>query len=334
MGRSSSAASSPAAAVLAPLAAACLGLFAAACAPRRPAVVVPVSQWPGYEFFVLAHREGLDREAGIRIRPVEYPDPQDIVHAYLRGDVRIAQLTTVEVVDICARVPERCPAVVLVLDESTGGDVVLARPPISSVADLRGRRVAVAFSTLGPYVLARALERSGVALSAVPLRGMALGAMGAALARGEVDAAVFFPPFSARAEREQDLRRLFDSREIPGEIFDVLVVEPDWLRQHAAEAAALVRAWALAHAHAASHPDESDAVMAQREQLPLVEFRSTLAGLRFYTLEKQVPLLADGGPIARNLAAVQRVQRQLGLLPARGVLPEVTDEPVRQALKR
>jgi len=311
-----------------------LGLLATACAPQPPEVEVPVSQWPGYEFFVLAHHEGLDRAAGIRIRPVEYPDPQDIVHAYLRGDVRIAPLTTVEVVDICARAPERCPAVVLVLDESIGADVVLARPKITSVADLRGRRVAVAFSTLGPFVLARALERSGVPLAAVTLRGMTLGAMGSALARGDVDAAVFYPPFSTQAERQQKLRRLFDSRAIPGQIFDVLAVEPAWLREHPTEAEALVRAWAQAHTHAALHPDVSHAVMAKREQLPLAEFRTTLAGLRFFPLEQQGELLAAGGPIARNLAAVQRVQRQLGVLPPEGPLPAVTDGPVRQALAR
>jgi NitT/TauT family transport system substrate-binding protein len=316
------------------LAAMGVALVAAACAPHPPVVEVPVSQWPGYEFFVLARHEGLDRDAGIRIRPVEYPDPQDIVHAYLRGDVRMAPLTTVEVVDICARAPERCPAVILVLDESTGADVVLARPPTSSVADLRGRRVAVAFSTLGPYVLARALERSGVPLAEVTLRGMTLGAMGSALARGDVDAAVFYPPFSTRAERQRKLRRLFDSRAIPGEIFDVLAVEPAWLREHPAEASALVRAWGLAHTHAAAHPNISDAVMAKREQLPLAEFRTTMAGLRFFRLEQQASLLAVGGPIARNLAEVQRVQRQLGVLPAGGALPAVNDGPVRQALVR
>lgn len=101
-------------------------------------VEVPVSQWPDYEFFVLAHHEGLDRAAGFRIRPVEYPDPQDIVHAYLRGDVRMAPLTTVEVVDICALTPERCPAVVLVLDESRGGDVVLGAPGLRSMAEREG----------------------------------------------------------------------------------------------------------------------------------------------------------------------------------------------------
>lgn len=44
---------------------------------------------------------------------------------------------------------------------------------------------------------------------------------------------------------------------LPGEIVDVLAVEPAWLREHPAEVEALVRAWAKAHTHAASHPSVS-----------------------------------------------------------------------------
>ena len=92
----------------------------------------------------------------------EFADPQEIVHAYLRDDLSLAQLTTVEVVDICAWVPDRCPVVILVLNESRGGDQLLAREEIGSIAQLRGRRVGVTFSTLGPYVLSRALEQEAL----------------------------------------------------------------------------------------------------------------------------------------------------------------------------
>lgn len=75
------------------------------------------------------------------LNSVEFADPQAIVHAYLRGELAIAQITTVEAVDICARLPERCPVVVLVLDESVGGDQVMARQGITAIEQLRGKRV-------------------------------------------------------------------------------------------------------------------------------------------------------------------------------------------------
>jgi NitT/TauT family transport system substrate-binding protein len=82
---------------------------------------VPVASWPGYEYFYLAAERGLARNLGLDLTIAEFADPQEIVHAYLRDDLSLAQLTTVEVVDICARVPNRCPVVILVLNESRGG---------------------------------------------------------------------------------------------------------------------------------------------------------------------------------------------------------------------
>jgi NitT/TauT family transport system substrate-binding protein len=69
---------------------------ATACRWATPQLEVPVSNWPGYEYVYLAHKLGLDRRNGISIQPLQFPDPQTIVHAYLRGEVPMAQLTTVE----------------------------------------------------------------------------------------------------------------------------------------------------------------------------------------------------------------------------------------------
>ena len=174
-------------------------------------IEMPLAPWPGYEYFYLAKKQGLAETFGLRMETKDFPDPQAIVQAYLRGELQVAQLTTVEVVDICHRLPQRCPVVVLVLDESRGADIVAARPGFDEVAQLRGARVAVTPSTLGPYVLSRALEGAGLSLADVRVQPMSLSAMAGALWRREVEAAAFFPPFSDYSLRLGLARRLFDS---------------------------------------------------------------------------------------------------------------------------
>ena len=224
----------------------------AGCGSRRPTqVTVPISNWPGYDYFYLAREQGLDRREQLELQLREFPDPQDIVHAYLRGELPLAQLTTVEAVDLCARVPRRCPVVVLVLDESLGADQLVVRRAIPSIAALRQRAVAVTPSTLGPYVLSRALERHGLTLEDVQIRPMPLASMADSLRRGEVDGAALFPPFSDEAVRGGQARPLFSSREIPGEIFDVLVVEPSFLAAHPQTIARLLRVWQFVRVHQA-----------------------------------------------------------------------------------
>lgn len=310
-----------------------VGLTAASCGRPAAELTLPVSNWPGYEYFYLAEQKGLATAQGLTLRTAEFPDPQAIVHAYLRGDVQVAQLTTVEAVDICARAPDRCPVVVLVLNESRGGDQVAARPGIRSLADLRGRRVGLTLSTLGPYVLSRALERDGLTLNDVQVRTMPLEGMGDALARGAVDAVAFFPPYSELAYRDGVAHKLFDSREIPGEIFDVLVVSPEFYATQGPLLARLLRAWQAAHDLAKAEPAMARALMARREGLTPDEFRTAEEGLVYWPLREQEAMLAPGGVLERNLLAVQQVQKALQLVASGSALPRVSQAPLQAALR-
>jgi NitT/TauT family transport system substrate-binding protein len=126
---------------------------------------------------------------------------------------------------------------------------------------------------------------------------------------------------------------LFDSRSIPGEIFDVLVVAPDFLQEHGALLPPLLRAWQEAHRVAKIEPKEAVALMAKREQLSPAEFRAAERGLIYFSLEQQREMLRPGGLIATNLEAVQRVQQQLGLTRPDAPLPAVQGGFVEAALR-
>lgn len=303
------------------------------CVPRQPEVDVPISNWPGYEYFFLAEDKAMAERHGLKLSTTQFPDPQDIVHAYLGGNLMIAQLTTVELVDICGRKPERCPVVVLILDESRGSDILAARRELDSMSALKGRTIGVTFSSLGPFMVSRALQISGLSLDQVQIKNMPLAEMPAALAEGRVDAVAFFPPFSDYAARDGYSRVLFDSRQLPGEIFDVLVVDPDYLKENRSAVVKLLKTWQDAHLYARANPQEAIAVMAQREKLTPEEFRRAEQGLGYFQLQDQEALLAPGGVLARNLKLVQEVQQQLKLLSPDAQLPQVTNQLVQEALR-
>jgi NitT/TauT family transport system substrate-binding protein len=301
---------------------------------RRPVVVVPVSAWPGYEYLSLAAHRGLDRGQGIRLEPRRYRDSQLIVQDLAWGRLQVAQLTTVELVDLCARLPRRCPVVVLVVNASHGADQLLLAADVPNLAALKGQGVAVSPSTLGPFLVKRALERVGLRLSDVSLRNVALGAMPAGFANGTIKAAAMYPPFSAWAQRTGKARVAFDSAAIPGQILDVLVVDRRFLAANPAVVARLLRAWQAAHGLARRAPRTAEAWLAAQQGLSLAEFVAVQRGLLYQPLQEQVALLAPGGAIEQNLRAVQRVQASVGLVPVNQALPQVADGPLRQALQR
>ena len=300
---------------------------------RSAALAVPVSSWPGYEYISLAAHQGFDRAQGIRLDVRRYRDSQLIVQDLAWGRLQVAQLTTVELVDLCARLPQRCPVVVLVVNASHGADQLLLAADVPNLAALKGQVVAVSPSTLGPFLVQQALERVGLRLSDVTLRNVALEAMPAGFTSGSIKAAAMYPPFSAWALRTGKARVAFDSRAIPGQILDVLVVDRSFLATNPAVVAGLLRAWQAAHAYARREPRTADAWLAAQQGLSLAEFGSVQRGLVYQPLQDQVTLLAPGGAMEQNLRAVQRVQARVGLVPENQALPQVSNGPLRQALQ-
>lgn len=308
-----------------------LSLLLSGCQGRQE-LTVPIASWPGYEYLHLAQEKGLDKPQGLALKTPGFPDPQDIVKAYEQGRFPIAQLTTVEAVDLCNRVPKRCPVVVLILDESRGGDKVAVRRSLGSIPALRGRRVGVTPSTLGPYVLSRALAVHGMGLRDVRIVAMPLADMGRRLSSREIDGAAFFPPFSDEVLANGTAVEAFTSAEIPGEIFDVLVVDPAFYRTHVDALARLLRVWQQAHDLARRDPQAVE-LMAAREGVSAEVFQQMEKGLVYTSLAEQKPMLSAGGLLERNLAAVMAVQRQLGLIRGSVALPEVSIEPLQRALQ-
>jgi len=308
-------------------------LVCIACVRLRESVRVPVSSWPNDELFHLAKINRLDSKRDLNLEIAYYKDPQLIVSDFAWGRLRLAMLTTVELADVCARVPDRCPVVVMVLDESRGGHQLLAAPEIRSVRDLRARPVGVMPTSLGPYLVARALQKEGLRLQDVVLRIQSVEGMLEAMSQGQLAAAAMFPPFGERVLRSGGARLLFDSSQIQGEIFDVLVVDRAYLRGHGEEVARLIRVWQDAQDFARSRPQLAARQLAAREGWTLAEWQQAQRGLHSPSLRQQLSMLAPGGALARNLREVRDRQAELGLLPKQSKLPEVSDQPLRQALQ-
>ncbi|WP_342110680.1 sulfonate ABC transporter substrate-binding protein [Methylobacterium sp. SI9] len=86
--------------------------------------------------------------------------------------------------------------------------------PIRSVAELRGRTIALNKGSNVHYLLVRALEQAGIPYDAVKLAFLAPADANAAFVRGSVDAWAIWDPFLAAAERATGARLLTDGQGI------------------------------------------------------------------------------------------------------------------------
>jgi NitT/TauT family transport system substrate-binding protein len=279
-----------------------------------PPLRIAISPWPGYELLYLAQEQGFFAESGAEVRIVEMASLGDARRAFDRGQVDGMAVTLVELLESRAEGAPRSPQAVLVTAWSDGADVLIARPPVTTLAGLRGRRVGVQPGSLGTLVLARALESVGLGLGDVMPVFVDETHMASALASGAVHAVVTYPPFSAAVHELPDARTLFDSRAMPREIVDVVALDAPIVAADPSRIGRLAAAFERAVRFTRERPDVAHAIMAQREGIPPATCREHLQQIRLVEIDDQAMLLAEGGPIHRTLRTLDDMLRRLGRL--------------------
>jgi ABC-type nitrate/sulfonate/bicarbonate transport system substrate-binding protein len=174
-------------------------------------------------------------------------------------------------------------------------------PTIKSIADLKGKRVAVNRPVTTDAVFARAaLERAGVDSSTVTFGSMvATSTRFAALKSGAVEAAVLTPPFDALAVKEgyRSLAQASDVLEMP---WTGLATSAKRLAEKPAEVKAMIRAMLKSLQYIRQNREGSIALI--RKEFNLDE---SLAG---HVYDQMVPALSSDGT-----AGVRAIENDIDL---------------------
>ncbi len=301
------------------------GALAVGLNARRPRqLMVAISNWPGYEYLYLAEQRELAHRFRIDLRIEQFSSLQDQRRAYGNGDVDVIATSVPEAIAICQESPQRCPQLVLVLDESVGADRLLARREIHRPEQLLGRRVGLEASVLGQYLLLRSFGDRAVSLEQMKLIYDGPEALVRGLQGGSLDAIVTYAPHDLPLRQDARFHELFSSAALPGQVVDVLAVDPRFARRHPEAVRALVRTWWAAHAEVRRRPETSRALMASRQRMTAREFQLAEGGLRYPGPEQQRRLLATDGPLARSLARISDLMQKAGRIRPDAPRPEVS----------
>lgn len=305
-----------------------LGPLFMACRGATKPLPVAAHVWPGYELLFLAKAEGwLDPAKAVLL---ETNSATASLEALQRGEALAAALTLDEV--LRARAEGLPLRVVLVFNISAGADMVVARPEVGELADLRGRRIGVEDGALGALMLAKVLQRGGLTVDDVTVVSLTVDAQEDAWNAGLLDAAVTYEPVAGRL-RAAGGRVLMDSRALPEAIFDVLAVHADALHSHSEAIVHLVEAHLRALAHFRHTPLDAAYVMARRLGGDGPAVLAAFRGLVLPDLSGNRTLLSGAPPriveAARDLAPIMAAHG----IPVEDVIPDtlVAPNPILRA---
>jgi NitT/TauT family transport system substrate-binding protein len=277
------------------------------CIRQKPLLRVATNLWPGYEMLYLARNLGYYNDLSIRL--VEVPSTAVVTRNLRNGSIESGCLTLDEVLtllqdDINLRV-------ILVLDESCGGDVLMAKPGINDLQGLKGKRIGFENSTVSAVLLDAALEEGGVQISEIQRVEMSIDAHFRAYKSDQVDAVATYEPIRSQLLKE-GAKILFSSAQIPGRILDVLVVRAEIMETHKEELKALLSGYFRALDYFRKHPREASLLMEKRlGKDPLPQFD----GIKIPGLEENAAYLQGDSPklntTAQNLMSVMLKRKLL-----------------------
>jgi NitT/TauT family transport system substrate-binding protein len=263
---------------------------------------VGIHPWIGYETLNLA-REFNWLPAEVELQRGK--SSADSLAGLIAGTLDAACLTLDEALEVRANGVEL--TVALVFDVSAGADVVMVRPSIAKLAGLAGKRIGVEQNTLGDLVLGKLLEAAGLNAADVHVVNLSVDKQPQAWRNNEIDAAVTYEPLASELERAGALR-LYDSRQMPDLIFDVLAVRADVGRARSELLQQLIAGHfrGLAHVHS-NRQDALFRIAARQGVVPEV-VQKALSGVVMPSLE------ANRGYLAGNAARLIRAAQTLSAL--------------------
>ncbi|GAU09729.1 ABC transporter substrate-binding protein [Desulfoplanes formicivorans] len=240
--------------------------------------------WVGYGPLYIAKEKGFFAQQGLDVHLLIIEDESQYAAAMASGNIDgLGNVLDREIIHFAKGTPE---VVLFAMDESTGGDGIVASQEIKSLEDLKGKSVGLDKSSTSYFFFLTALQKAGVPEDSVTIHEMGASDAGAAFVAGRLDAAVTWEPWLANAGQREGGHVLVSSRDLPSTILDVFVLRKDVLDAHPEVGLKLTTAWNKAVAWYEEHPQEGIAIMAKAMGVSSEEMADMASGVTFFNAAK------------------------------------------------
>jgi NitT/TauT family transport system substrate-binding protein len=248
-----------------------------------PPVKLALSPWPGWFVWYLVKEKGFFEKNHVNVELVWFPVYSDSLTALATGKVDANSQTLSDTIAPASKGIKL--KAVLVNDNSNGGDGIVVKPSIQSIADLKGKKIATELGTVDHLLMLTGLQKAGLKEKDVSFTNMAVNDAGPAFISGNLDAAVLWEPFLSKAIAEGKGKLLFSSADTPGLIPDLLVFKESVTKQRPEDVKNILKAWYDALDYWKAHPDESLAIMAKAAETPVSEYKLGVDSVKIFTID-------------------------------------------------
>jgi ABC-type nitrate/sulfonate/bicarbonate transport system ATPase subunit/ABC-type nitrate/sulfonate/bicarbonate transport system substrate-binding protein len=266
--------------------------------------------WPGILPLYLAEQKGIYTKNGLtspHLVTVESSDTERLA-PLLNGSVEILNIPLDQALIGCDQNPEL--RIIMAMDVSTGGDVVLAHDPISSIPDLKGKKIAVEKSWTGYFFLCYVLAKFGMSSKDVQIQDISTRYVPGEIINKKVDAGVVQEPWLSQIRAVSELKQLASTVEYPV-IYSVLITKVSTYEAKKSEILRFKECVKEAIEYYENNKKESISITAPRFSISPVDLGAQLEKLSF--VKDSDKLKADLPEIEMILIKENMVQKNLNI---------------------
>jgi NitT/TauT family transport system substrate-binding protein len=249
--------------------------------------------WPGFGPLYVADKKGYFIENGLDVKISIIEDEAARRSAFASGQLDIAANT---VDALASGAPRGVDGIIfLKTDESFGADGILANKSITSISQLKGKKVAYPKGLPSHYFLYLVLKENNLSISDIYSVYMEASDAGAAFTAGKIDAAVTWEPWLSQGASSGNI--LATTKDKPGLIVDVLMVNRDSLRDKSEALKSFLKAWFKGLRFMQDNHKEAVQIISKGLKLSVEDTEFLLTLVKFADLEENKRFFGIGGDI-------------------------------------
>ena len=294
-------------------------LLASVQVQAAPPLKVGYSDWPGWVAWQVAIEKNWFKEAGVDVR-FEWFDYSASLDAFAAGKIDAVTMTNGDALVTGAGGAKS--VMVMLTDYSNGNDMIVAKPGIKTLKDLKGKKIGLEQGLVEHLLLLNGLKRAGLKESDVTLVNVKTNETPQTLTAPDIAAIGAWQPVSGQAMKlVPGSHPVYTSADQPGLIYDVLAVKPASAKARRAEWLKVVKVWDRVVAYIEDPKTRDDAVriLAARSGVSPAEYLPLLKGTRLLSLAegRKVYVKGDGfGSLYGSTRAVNEFNVGAGVYKA------------------
>jgi NitT/TauT family transport system substrate-binding protein len=267
------------------VAAATLLCFASTSAQAADKIRMLAPTWLGFAPVHVANDIGCFQENNLEVEYKFEDDRANVMAAYARGDIEV-DMRTVGEHQGRPRDASTPGVIIGTIDESVGGDGVIADSSIKTAADLKGKTVAVEPNIPARLLLQMELKKSGLTFNDLQIKDIATADTAAVFADSSIAAVATYEPFMSQAVKNstrEGARVFLSSKDYRGIIIDIITARQDDLKANPQKYVNFLKCIYRAIDYSKEEPDKYAELVAKHYGLSSDEVKEILNTSLAYT---------------------------------------------------